>query len=135
MEQKKNNQTQVNPKELFDENGKLRPIKKKTVEKLPKEKPTCKKLEKEITAERFLEQLQSQLGVKSKWDGYEHIIKTSGKDGRVCAWVCDRQQYISLSLFPPFNEKWKTIRISNLTEADNAIIMLKAKINGYSPKK
>ncbi|GAJ15007.1 unnamed protein product, partial [marine sediment metagenome] len=86
-------------------------------------------------AERFLEQLQSQLGVISKWDGYEHICKTSGKNGRVCAWICDRQHYVSLSIFPPFNEKWKTMQISNQAEADSAIIMLKAKINGYKSKK
>ena len=134
MEQKnkKNNVEQVNRKELFYENGKLKSVKKKTAEEPPKNKPTSKKLEKEITAEQFIKQLNAQLGTTSKWDNYEHVIRIHGK---VCAWVCDRQSYVLLSIFPPFNDSWKTIQIQSEGEIDDAIIMLKAKINGYKPKK
>lgn len=134
MEQKnkKNKVEQVNHKELFYENGKLKPVKKKTVEEIPNNKPTGEKLEKKITAEQFIKQLNTQLGTTSKWDNYEHVIRIHGK---VCAWVCDRQSYVSLSIFPPFNDSWKTIRIQSEGEIDDAIIMLKAKINGYKPKK
>ncbi|KYK30072.1 hypothetical protein AYK20_04650 [Thermoplasmatales archaeon SG8-52-1] len=108
---------------IFDEKGKLKAVKKKNKKELVKEK-----LKKEITAEQFLEQLKFQLKVESKWDKYEHVIRTGNK---VCAWVCERQNFVSMSIFPPFNDAWKTIRIKNQVDADNAIIMLKAKINGY----
>ncbi len=133
-------------KNIFDEKGKLKPV-KKTAEELLKENPPSKKLEteiakaeekkkpnpkKEITAEQFIEQINTQLETTSRWDGYEHIIKTNGKQGRICAWIADRKNHVAMSIFPPFNENWKTIRINTQAEANNAIIMLKAKINGFS---
>jgi hypothetical protein len=103
-------------KKLFDENGKLKPIKKK----------------KSIELKYFLDLLKSELGLSSKWDSYEYVCKTT--NDKTCCWVNDRKDFISLNLLPPYVEKWKTIRIYNKKEAENAVIMLKAKINGYSEK-
>jgi hypothetical protein len=103
-------------KKLFDENGNLKPVKKK----------------KAIGLDQFLKLLNDELGMTSKYDGYEHVCKTN--KGKTCCWVNERKDFVSISIFPPFNEKWKTIRIYNKKDADKIIIMLKAKLNGNFEK-
>ena len=103
-------------KKLLDDNGKLKPVGKK----------------KSIDAEQFLKLLNDELGLTSKYDSYEHVCKTN--KGKTCCWVNERKDFVSMSIFPPFNDKWKTIRIHNKKEADNAVIMLKTKLNGNPEK-
>jgi hypothetical protein len=84
----------------------------------------------ELTA-KTLELLKTN-GFEHKYDGYEFLIKQGNHT--VC-WINSRKYGTAMTLFPPYNEKWETVKIINEKEAGEAVDTLKTKVDNYRSRK
>jgi len=90
--------------------------------------------------EQFLEDLQKTIDVTIKSpakEEYETVVKC--KHGNL-AWVNQRKDWISVSIFPPIsldknNGSWKTIKVKTAKDGLKLISELKDRIDLFKPRK